>query len=327
MLARKNRYELPNGVTLETPLLIPSFSSKGFPDLRNVIQFMRGFITDAALISAYDVYYSHLNASNTSFPEVLFLDSGGYEASVEHDLSEAYGHAYKPKPWTQRMHEQVVRNWPKSIATVAVTFDSPSRSFRLKEQIRRASQFRAKFADVATEILIKPEDARANTVPIEQITSRAKEFRQFAAVGVTEKELGRTVLDRLKNIARIRTALDTAHVEVPLHIFGSLDASITPIYFLAGAEIFDGLTWLRFGYHDGSTVYNQNYSMLRERDWLRLTFQDLSIMMWKNNYYYLQRMRDQMFTYLRTGDFAAFGNLSGFLNEAGLALEAHLRTS
>ncbi len=49
----------------------------------------------------------------------------------------------------------------------------------------------------------------------------------------------------MQNIAKLRKALDKAGLNIPLHVFGSLDTVTTPLYFLAGADIFDGLTWLR----------------------------------------------------------------------------------
>jgi hypothetical protein len=44
-------------------------------------------------------------------------------------------------------------------------------------------------------------------------------------------------------------------VSIPIHIFGSLDSVSTPLYFFAGADIFDGLSWARFVYHNDETLY------------------------------------------------------------------------
>ena len=58
MLARCTKFSLPNGDNFETPLLLPSFSSKGFPDLRKIIKILEEYISGPVLISAYDVHYS-----------------------------------------------------------------------------------------------------------------------------------------------------------------------------------------------------------------------------------------------------------------------------
>ena len=73
-------------------------------------------------------------------------------------------------------------------------------------------------------------------------------LRTFDIVGVTEREIGESIHDRLVNIARLRKSLNAAEVTIPIHVFGGLDPLLTPLYFAAGAEIFDGLGWLRYAY-------------------------------------------------------------------------------
>lgn len=195
----------------------------------------------------------------------------------------------------------------------------------LKDQIARASRLQSRLPGVPVELLIKPEHSDAPVVPFEDLIRRAAELRPFAAIGITEKESGSSFLQRLENIARLRIALDHAEVSAPIHIFGSLDALTTPLYYLAGAEIFDGLTWLRFGYHEGETIYSQNYSVLREMDWLRRDSRDLVTTMWKNNYYYLQGLRDRMATFATTGSYECFGSIGAHLKDAAEALDSPLR--
>ena len=108
LLARE-RIVFHNGAEIfRTPLLVPSFSSKGFPEMKEIIALMREFITGAVLVSAYDEYYGNLTSQKLTFPSVIFLDSGGYEARVEHDLSESYGQDYKPNKWRASHHRGVI---------------------------------------------------------------------------------------------------------------------------------------------------------------------------------------------------------------------------
>ena len=97
MFARRSKIVLGTQTIAETPLLLPSFSSKGFPQVRQIMNLMAEFITSPILISAYDVHY-RLIPDKITFSQLLFLDSGGYEARIEHDLSETYGKLHKPKP-------------------------------------------------------------------------------------------------------------------------------------------------------------------------------------------------------------------------------------
>lgn len=325
MPARSQKLNLGGGLIVDTPLLVPSFSSKGFKDLPKIVSTMSEFITDTVLVSSYDIYYKYVKARQLTFPGLVFLDSGGYEARVEHDLSEAYGRAHHPKQWTREMHARVLAQWPKSIARVVTTFDSPRARGRLADQIRRGRELQATLPAAPIELLIKPESHNDRLVPLEALIRNSRELRPFTTIGVTEKEIGDSFLDRLQNISRLRHALDEAEVTAPIHIFGSLDAVTTPLYFIAGAEIFDGLTWLRFGYHDGVALYAENYSIAREPDWLRRRKDDLVTVMWKNNYYYLQALRDKMATFAATQDYALFGSNERAVKEAAEALQVSRR--
>jgi hypothetical protein len=159
-------------------------------------------------------------------------------------------------------------------------------------------------------------------LPIEKLLRKVAQLRGFAIVGLTEKELGDSVFIAMTNIARLRTHLDAAGLTIPIHIFGSLDALTTILYFLAGAEIFDGLTWLRFGYHEGQTIYSQNYGVLQDSEGLRRGTDERHHEMWRNNYYYLEKLRTQMINYERTKDLSHFGSHHPLLKDALTQLEA-----
>ena len=81
MYARRTKLFLGTQPIAETPLLLPSFSSKGFPQIAEIMDFISAFITSPILISAYDLHYKNVPKKIT-FSELLFLDSGGYEARV-----------------------------------------------------------------------------------------------------------------------------------------------------------------------------------------------------------------------------------------------------
>ena len=321
MLARRSKIVLGTQAVAETPLLLPSFSSKGFPQVRDVMKFMEEFITSPILISAYDVHY-RLISQKIRFSQLLFLDSGGYEARIEHDLSETYGKVHKPRPWTNRLHERVLANWKSRWPTIAVSFDSPALFLPLSKQIKNAKGLRKKHPDCLWEFLVKPESPKNLFFPIEKLLVRVAQLKGFAVVGITEKELGDSVFSGMKNIARLRMGMDAAGLAIPIHIFGSLDALTSILYFLAGAEIFDGLTWLRFGYHEGSTIYSQNYDVLRDPEGLHREGEKRSQTMLRDNYYYLEELRSQMIAYTRTKDFKQFGTHHALLKDAVAQLDA-----
>ncbi len=279
------------------------------------MNLMAEFITSPILISSYDVHY-RLIPKKITFPQLLFLDSGGYEARIEHDLSETYGKLHKPKPWNQQLHKRVLTNWSSKWPTIAVSFDSPAKFLRLSKQLDGAAKLQKKYPHLLWELLVKPETAKDRVIPFEKLIKRVEHLRRFAVVGITEKELDDSLFGAMTKIARLRTQMNAAGVTVPIHIFGSLDPLTTVLYFLAGAEIFDGLTWLRFGYHEGRTIYCQNYAVIRDVTGLRCRTHEQYHEMWRSNYYYLEKLKTQMINFERTGDLTHFGAIQPQLSDA-----------
>jgi hypothetical protein len=110
----------------------------------------------------------------------------------------------------------------------------------------------------------------------------------------------------MQNIAALRLAMDDAGINKPIHIYGSLDPITSILYFLAGAEIFDGLTWLRYGYAEGLACYRNIYSVRAIGIRAREAF--IKAMTMRNNLSYLLDLTDQMRKFLLDSDFERFGN-------------------
>jgi hypothetical protein len=108
----------------------------------------------------------------------------------------------------------------------------------------------------------------------------------------------------MHNIAKIRKALDGAGLATPIHIFGSLDTVSTPLYFLAGADIFDGLTWLRFAYRDGHTMYMRDYAVSEFES--KFPDKTANVRILIDNLLYLQSLQSEMTRFLNERSFAEF---------------------
>lgn len=320
MLAKRRSLKL-NGVEIErTPLLVPSFSSKGFPDVHKIIETCSELIEGVTLVSAYDLHYSKVQPP-FDFPSLIFLDSGGYEASKDAELSDLGNRDHYPKAWTQEMHEGVLAKWRPSIPSVLISYDHPKERVRFAEQITRAQKMAPERADVLREVLLKPETESQTLLHVDDLLQHVHSLAGFDIIGVTEKEIGNSVLDRMKNIAKLRRALTAAGMDIPIHIFGSLDTISTPMYFLAGADIFDGLTWLRFAFHEGLTIYKHNFGALQLGVTTKAHMVDARC--WYENYYYMIELQLEMRRFLASQDFGSFkyhGNM--FKTALESALEA-----
>ena len=303
MLAKRRVLKLDGQEVERTPLLVPSFSSKGFPKVKKIIEYSSELIAGVTLVSAYDLHYGYIQPP-FDFPSLIFLDSGGYEASKDNDLSDLGEKEHTPKPWTQDMHEEQLASWNPKIPSVLISYDHPKQRLPLLDQIKRAKRMAPGKAGVLREILLKPETVDQAHLQISTILKNAKALSSFDIIGVTEKELGSSIFDRMKNIALIRNALSNAGLDTPIHVFGSLDTVTTPMYFLAGADIFDGLTWLRFAFHKGYTIYKQNFGALEVGVSTKVDVIDGRC--WNSNYSYMKDLELEMRRYLNGNDISVF---------------------
>lgn len=311
MLARCEKFNLSNGDYFDTPLLLPSFSSKGFPDLRKIINILEEHITGPVLISAYDVYYKLIQKRISFSSQLLFVDSGGYECSSIADFINHSIGVYKPKKWNEKLFYKAINALLEdSVPKVIISYDHPRCRQSVSFQINAANSLFKLFGSknkFVKEILLKPESncKDKQLLPAEKIAKNINKFKSFDIIGLTEKELGDSLIERMVNICRIRQALAKSNMPQLIHIFGSLDTMSTPLYFMCGADIFDGLTWLRYSYLDGMTLYQPNY-------WIKTySFDDKDYISklhsFCDNYSYLRKLSLAMKSFKKSGDFASFG--------------------
>lgn len=125
--ADRRKIAIPGGESFRTPILVPSFSSKGFPEIGRIVDLTEPFIESEILISAYDIHYKHLT-NELNFPSLIFVDSGGFEAAVDQDLThvfDALDAEYKPKKWTIEFYNSVIESWQAVPPAVFVSYDHP----------------------------------------------------------------------------------------------------------------------------------------------------------------------------------------------------------
>ena len=277
MLARRSTLALANGSQLSLPLLVPSFSSKGFPTFKretgkmklvlsettHALEMLGPFLGVSMLISAYDIHHRMFHRPTSFFKgrEVVFIDSGGYELAADYDSTEPSQGPYRSRAFNETEYRAVLRRLPTATPLIISNFDWGVRGRPIKEQIRKALELFETNPGTVSNFLIKPT-GKKRYLDIDDVRAHAKDYRSFGILGVTEKELGSDFLERLTNLAQIRAELDRQGITIPIHVWGGLDPIMTPLYFFAGAEIFDGVSWLRYAYHNGTAVYRDCYGLL-----------------------------------------------------------------
>ena len=332
-LARSRKHAHPSKVPFETPIVIPSFSSKGYKvdnkgrsALRHTIAYAAEALNEATLVSAYDIYYRHVpEPKRLPFrPSVLFVDSGGYEISPAYDLSHNVQYQVTAQDWDEAKLEEVYAAWPRVVPAVFVTFDDPKKRRRFSVQVRNASELAKRFQDQMIDFLIKPESTSAVSLEsvLPTVLAQIDSLRAFGIVGLTEKELGDSPLDRMCNISRLRVALDRADIAAPIHVFGALDPISVMLYFISGAEIFDGLTWLRYSLSDGSCQYKRGYGALAFGVDAKDDAVERRIL--SGNIIALQTLRRSLRDFVFAEDFSKFGRHADFIRNANDSRRATL---
>jgi hypothetical protein len=340
VLARSQVIRLPSGDQFATPLLIPSLSSKGFDTIEiegRQISAVSGHLdvvardlNEALLVSAYDIAHGYLRQSsafssdfvNSVFanPKVLVIDSGGYEANPSaSDLSEQYHFAFTPKPWHEEELVRTIDRMSADVKGVLVNFDRYGQPAEQAEAAGTYFRGRDRFLG---DFLVKPVDPGAY-LDWRAVIEAAEALGEFAILGVTEKELGDTVEDRIVTIAELRRAMDERGIPQPIHIFGALDPIYTPLYFLAGAEIFDGLTWLRYAYHTGLTIYAEMLPALEGN--LKMRTEQRVARFHVSNLAYLRDLERSMREYAHRPDPALLSTPSPYLWSALDKLSTEVR--
>ncbi len=240
-----------NKINIATPLLIPSFSSAVDRRISEVHSNLREYIPNASLVSAYDLKYDYIDEKQVWASDVVYVDSGNYE----HDKSGSL----EKKEWSAHVYSTLLDRIKPLTKVVIVNFDEKK---KLEMQIDDANELFAKYPEYASCFLCRPQTKRAFHVDVSKLSKNISFVKNFNILGLSEKELGSSLFERCKNLIEIRKALMFEGLEIPIHIFGCLDPLGVIVFFLCGADIFDGTNWLKYSFHNNLALYINNYVIL-----------------------------------------------------------------
>ena len=291
MLARRTALDHPSVGRIDLPLLVPAFSSKGFA-LRTrgrgrsahiyseIVQDLIDFgerPSTAVLVSAYDFHFRHFDAPKLPHaPEhylrnsaIVFLDSGGYELISHFDSSEPRVFPYKPREgYGLKEYDAVLQHLTSNKAgfpLVIANFDYGTTGQSIDRQISAARTLFNRYRSCLSDFIIKPPQGKSSVVdPSKFSRNDLANLRGFDIIGITEKDLGRDTFDRLQRVADLRYRLNDAGITAPIHVWGGLDPLLSPLFFFAGAEILDGVSWMRYAYRNGIAMERQSSAIVKE---------------------------------------------------------------
>ena len=281
---------------VRTPLIAPSFSSRGFPDVSDIWEEFRHKLYGVCLVSAFDVEGGRIPADVADLVNVVILDSGRYEVNnwpMERNGSDIPASSAN---WTRIQYHEVVKSIGDKDNILLVNFDHVG---NLEDQLGRASEDFPLASQAASDFLIKPE-AGTEWVNIPKLSQYLDALKQFDVIGVTAREAGNSFLKRCRSIIMLRDLLNDVSLDTPIHVFGAINPSEVLTYFFCGADIFDGLNWLRLAFRQHGSIPIDE-SAMEDLKW-NLTEPDLLASEWTSNLGFLYRLQEAMQWYATNGD-------------------------
>jgi len=275
---RETIFRHKQGGIVDLPLLVPSFTSKGFgyfkkngmtySETSSALDEFGRYLNESYLLSTFDVFHGHFMEPEQHYGDtsLILLDSGGYELNPEFDSTEPKMTPVRQLDFTAEDYENTLVKLYQEYGDkpfVIANYDWGTKNCSFEEQIKAARELFIKFPNWSNNFIIKPHKSGGVKVQVKDLVPYIKKLSCFDIIGVTEKELGKNLKDRLTSISQLRSELDNEGIKSPIHIWGGLDPLITPLYFFAGADIFDGVSWLRYLYFEGKAVNRESYTVLK----------------------------------------------------------------
>lgn len=287
-------------VDTRTPLIVPSFSSRRFPQIGQIYDELRGHLFGVCLISASDISEGLIPSDFANDANVVVIDSGRYE----HDES-AFGYSECSIPpstseWSRPAYHSTTGTRLNDVANrIVVNYDWCA---EIAAQIESADEDFAHALRAAKDFLIKPE-LPGQLVNIAKLRRFTSDLDSYEVIGVTARELGDSLADRCRAVVMMRDILDEAGMDSPIHVFGAIRPCEALAYFFCGADIFDGLSWLNLAFRNDRNLHFEEVAF-KEFNW-NLPDDDLKYEERAANLRFLFRLQEDLQAYALHGEVCA----------------------
>ncbi len=234
-------YELSiEGKKINTPAFIPSVSSTvAYISPYEALDILMQKNSNSFLFSAFDYHYEtnienrkklkYILETASKRGTIVFLDSGGFEA------------LYSKKEWSFKEFLETVEQID---ADAYFSYDNFTEDDVAKKNLIDTMAENSVITMAAQNSGITIPILHLSSSPWNQIIPKVVQYLHPQILAIPEKELGIDLEERAKQIKEIRTMLDREHSYIPLHILGVGKPIPILTYSIAGADLFDGLSWL-----------------------------------------------------------------------------------
>lgn len=281
---------------VSTPLIVPSFSSCGFPQVADIYDGMKDKLYGVCLVSAFDLASGSIPAYVTDEVNLVLIDSGMYEAKNSTCVQESHCPSTTKGHWRRQQYLEIASSINGGGNVILVNYDIAE---TLQQQIVGATEDFAHTPQAASDFLVKPE-LSSGLVNVAKLARHAGELQQFDIVGITAREAGDSLVKRCSTVVMLRDAMGDAGLDSPIHVFGAINPMEVLAFFFCGADIFDGLNWLRLAFRKYGSMAIEEAAF--EDQNLNLSDWDLRMDQRISNLSFLYRLQESLHQYCLTND-------------------------
>jgi queuine/archaeosine tRNA-ribosyltransferase len=270
----------PRSITVRTKLLhLPAFvfslsshETQVMP--KEGIVLLNGLLPGPVLVSAYDVW-RHYESDRTfvagvnrfkQSEDVLFLDSGNYEASRKSDHRAADNvdgwHKKAFRTTAMRLSPDLVFAYDKYplIGEADCDVERIVKEFCFDDRAMHGRDF-----PLCPIIHLTRQPTNGlSEFAARVVASVAKELDPLM-LAIPERELGDGLMQRVRTVRDIRNALNELGKYYPIHLLGTGNPITIVALAAAGADSFDGLEWCRTvaDYDTGCLFHFQQFELFQ----------------------------------------------------------------
>jgi len=228
-----------HGKEIKTPFFFPSISSiRTNFKVTDYFDLIKRTGYPGFLISAYDVYQVEetdklskeiSNLSETS--KFVLVDSGHYETFWNND-----------KKWSFKKYDSILKNIKLDMCFSHDVFWEKDK--KLKEHVSETVTNTAMTAGSLIQGEVIPI-IHGTPDTFSSIIKGVIKGIEPQIIGITERELGASLLERASTLKKIRDEVDTIRENIVIHLLGTGNPASILIYTLCGANTFDALEWCK----------------------------------------------------------------------------------
>ena len=198
-------------------------------------------------MSALDIASKRIPTRVTGEINLVLIDSGMYEARSTEAGQIQNSPTPAPPVWSRQQYFTTAGRIDANANVILVNYDSFE---SVGQQVGQATEDFSCAPHAASDFLVKPEFP-SRVVNVAKLARHIDDLQQFNIIGIAAREAGDSLAERCSTIVMLRDAFEDAGLHLPIHVFGAMTPLEILTYCLSGADVFDGLNWLRlrFGRH------------------------------------------------------------------------------